>query len=159
MIKMLEESSEQPERYYEWMLWKSRQEDAKMKTLKKTSSMIWVTFRKEGLHKYPAALDDPKLATGGADDVSFLGYIHRHIFHFNVAIEVFHDDRDIEFIQFKRWLEKLYSEKTLELDYKSCEMICDDLAQQINNKYPGRKISITVSEDGENGATIDYEVS
>ena len=32
---MLEESSEQPERYYEWMLWKSRQEDAKMKTLKK----------------------------------------------------------------------------------------------------------------------------
>ena len=156
---MLEESSEQPERYYEWMLWKSRQEDAKMKTLKKTSSMIWVTFRKEGLHKYPAALDDPKLATGGADDVSFLGYIHRHIFHFKVAIEVFHDDRDIEFIQFKRWLESLYSNGTLELDYKSCEMICDDLAQQINHKYPGRKISLTVSEDGENGATIDYEVS
>ena len=129
-----------------------------MKTLKKTSSMIWVTFRKEGLHKYPAALDDPKLATGGADDVSFLGYIHRHIFHFKVAIEVFHDDRDIEFIQFKRWLESLYANGTLELDYKSCEMICDDLAQQINNKYPGRKISLTVSEDGENGATIDYEV-
>ena len=159
MIKMLEESAEQPERYYEWMLWKSRQEDAKMKTLKKTSSMIWVTFRKEGLHKYPAALDDPKLATGGADDVSFLGYIHRHIFHFKVAIEVFHDDRDIEFIQFKRWLESLYANGTLELDYKSCEMICDDLAQQINHKYPGRKISLTVSEDGENGATIDYEVS
>lgn len=159
MIKMLEESAEQPERYYEWMLWKSRQEDAKMKTLKKTSSMIWVTFRKEGLHKYPAALDDPKLATGGADDVSFLGYIHRHIFHFKVAIEVFHDDRDIEFIQFKRWLESLYANGTLELDYKSCEMICDDLAQQINKKYPGRKISLTVSEDGENGATIDYEVS
>ena len=156
---MLEKSLEQPERYYEWMLWKSRQEDAKMKTLKKTSSMIWVTFRKEGLHKYPAALDDPKLATGGADDVSFLGYIHRHIFHFKVAIEVFHDDRDIEFIQFKRWLESLYANGTLELDYKSCEMICDDLAQQINNKYPGRKISLTVSEDGENGATIDYEVS
>ena len=149
----------EPERYYEWMLWKSRQEDAKMKTLKKTSSMIWVTFRKEGLHKYPAALDDPKLATGGADDVSFLGYIHRHIFHFKVAIEVFHDDRDIEFIQFKRWLESLYANGTLELDYKSCEMICDDLAQQINNKYPERKISLTVSEDGENGATIDYEVS
>tara|TARA_B100000579_G_scaffold322304_1_gene272062 strand:- start:550 stop:1029 length:480 start_codon:yes stop_codon:yes gene_type:complete len=159
MIKMLEESAKQPERYYEWMLWKSRQEDAKMKTLKKTSSMIWVTFRKEGLHKYPAALEDPNLATGGADDVSFLGYIHRHIFHFKVAIEVFHDDRDIEFIQFKRWLESLYANGTLELDYKSCEMICDDLAQQINNKYPGRKISLTVSEDGENGATIDYEVS
>ena len=92
-------------------------------------------------------------------DVSFLGYPHRHIFHFKVAIEVFPDDRDIEFIQFKRWLESLYANGTLELDYKSCEMICDDLAQQINHKYPGRKISLTVSEDGENGATIDYEVS
>lgn len=154
----LTKNDKEPERYYDWMLWKTKQEDAKMQTLKKTTSKIWVTFRKEGLHKYPAALDDPKLATGGADDVSFLGYIHRHIFHFNVAIEVFHDDRDIEFIQFKRWLESLYSEGTLELDFKSCEMICDDLAQQINNKYPGRKITITVSEDGENGATIEYEV-
>lgn len=152
------QNNQEPERYYDWMLWKMRQEDAKMQTLKKTSSMIWVTFRKEGLHKYPAALEDPKLATGGADDVSFLGYIHRHIFHFKVAIEVFHDDRDIEFIQFKRWLEALYADGTLQLDYKSCEMICDDLAQMINQKYPGRKIELTVSEDGENGATISYEV-
>jgi len=147
------------ERYYDYMLRRSKEEDAKMQTLKKTNSMIWVTFRKEGLHKYPAALDDPKLATGGVDDVSFLGYIHRHIFHFTVAIEVFHDDRDIEFIQFKRWLEGLYADGTLQLDYKSCEMICDDLAETINNKYPNRKITITVSEDGENGATIEYEVS
>ena len=36
--------------------------------------LIWVTFRKEGIHKYPAALDDPKLATGDEYDVSFLGY-------------------------------------------------------------------------------------
>lgn len=28
-----------------------------------TSRMIWVTFEKEGLHKYPAALTDPALAT------------------------------------------------------------------------------------------------
>ena len=85
----------------------------------KASKMIWVTFRKEGLHKYPAALDDPKLATGDWDDVSFLGYVHRHIFHFKVAIEVFHDDRDIEFIQFKRWMEKMYAEGTMKLDFKS----------------------------------------
>tara|TARA_B100000676_G_C18039485_1_gene823971 strand:- start:1332 stop:1784 length:453 start_codon:yes stop_codon:yes gene_type:complete len=121
-----------------------------------TKRMIWVTFQKEGLHKYPAALDDPKLATGDEYDVSFLGYIHRHIFKFKVAIEVFHDDRDIEFIQFKRWLEKLYAEKTLELDYKSCEMISDDLFAKINEKYPGREVHIDVSEDGENGAHIEY---
>ena len=46
------------------------------------SKMVWVTFQKEGMHKYPAALDDPKLATGEWDDVSFLGHPHRHMFHF-----------------------------------------------------------------------------
>lgn len=149
----------QDERYHEYMLRRTMEENKKMAGLiKQKKAMIWVTFRKEGLHKYPAALDDPKLATGGADDVSFLGYIHRHIFHFKVAIEVFHDDRDIEFIQFKRWLEGLYADGTLQLDYKSCEMICDDLSSTINKKYPGRKIKLTVSEDGENGATIEYEV-
>ena len=125
--------------------------------MKKVFNQIWVTFKKEGIHKYPAALDDPKLATGGWDDVSFLGYPHRHIFHFTVGVEVFHDDRDIEFIQFKRWLERLYADGTLELDYRSCEMISDALAEKINEKYPGRKIEITVSEDGENGSTSRYE--
>ena len=119
-------------------------------------SMIWVTFKREGIHKYPAALEDPKLATGDEYDVSFLGYPHRHIFHFRVWIEVKHNDRDIEFIQFKRWLENLY-QGTLKLDYKSCEMIADDLHTQIAKKHPGRKIWIEVSEDGENGCIKKYK--
>ena len=125
--------------------------------MNKVFNQIWVTFKKEGIHKYPAALDDPKLATGDWDDVSFLGYPHRHIFHFRVGIEVFHDDRDIEFIQFKRWLERLYSDGTLELDYKSCEMVSDELAKRINMRYPKRNIVIEVSEDGENGSISKYE--
>jgi hypothetical protein len=119
--------------------------------------MIWVTFQKEGIHKYPAALTDPKLATGDEYDVSFLGYPHRHIFHFKVVIEVFHDDRDIEFIQFKRWLENLYKGAILALDYKSCEMIAEDLYTQINARHPGRAVTIEVSEDGENGCYIQFE--
>jgi|TARA_R100000027_G_scaffold62263_1_gene54249 hypothetical protein len=119
-------------------------------------SMIWVTFKREGIHKYPAALEDPKLKTGDEYDVSFLGYPHRHIFHFRVWIQVKHNDRDIEFIQFKRWLENLY-QGTLELDYKSCEMIADDLHTQIAKKHPGRKIWIEVSEDGENGCIKKYK--
>lgn len=115
--------------------------------------MIWVTFQKEGLHKYPAALTDPALA-----DVSFLGYPHRHMFKFKVWIEVTHDDRDIEFILFKRWLESLYAGGTLELDFKSCEMISDDLYAQITAKYPNRHITIEVSEDGENGSFAEYPV-
>jgi hypothetical protein len=120
------------------------------------NKMIWVTFRKEGMHKYPAALTDPALATGDEYDVSFLGYPHRHIFHFKVWISVTHDDRDIEFIQFKRWLENLYKEGTLQLDYKSCEMMSGDLFDAISNKYPNREVWIEVSEDGENGSFIKY---
>ena len=119
--------------------------------------MIWVKFSREGIHKYPAALDDPKLATGDEYDVSFLGYPHRHIFHFQVWISVEHNDRDIEFIQFKRWLEKLYDEKTLQLNYRSCEMMADDLYLKVNEKYPGREVWIEISEDGENGALMKWE--
>jgi hypothetical protein len=115
-----------------------------------------VRFQKEGIHKYPAAATDPALATGDEYDVSFLATLHRHIFHFEVTIEVFHTNRDIEFIQFKRWLEKQYSQNILALDYKSCEMMADDLYEVIATRYPDRNIIISVSEDNENGATISY---
>jgi len=126
---------------------------------------IWVTFQKEGIHKYPVALTDPALATGDEYDVSFLGYPHRHIFHFRVWIDVWHNDRDIEFIQFKRWLENLYrpadnnnKNSVLALDYKSCEMMADDLYLQIAARYPGRSVWIEVAEDGENGCLIKYNI-
>ena len=118
---------------------------------------IWITFQKEGIHCYPAAATDPALKTGDEYDVSFLGAPHRHIFHFRVWIDVVHNDRDIEFIQFKRWLENLYRQGTIQLDYKSCEMMADDLYLEIAARYPGRSVWIEVSEDGENGALIKYE--
>jgi len=120
---------------------------------------IFVTFQKEGIHCYPAAATDPLLATGDEYDVSFLGSPHRHIFHFRVSIDVFHNDRDIEFIQFKRWLENLYKDSILALDYKSCEMMADDLYIQIAGRYPGRNVTIEVSEDGENGCVINYNLT
>jgi hypothetical protein len=122
------------------------------------NKMIWVTFQKEGIHCYPAAATDPTLATGDYYDVSFLGTPHRHIFHFRVWLGVTHNDRDVEFIQFKRWLERLYSSEqgVLSLDYKSCEMMSDDLYAQISAKYPDREVWIEVSEDGENGSFIKY---
>ena len=120
------------------------------------SRNIWVTFSKEGVHLYPAAIDDPALATGQWDDVSFLGYAHRHIFHFRVEISVTHNDRDIEFIQFKRWLESLYSDGTLELNHRSCEMIAEELAETILTKYPKRELKISVAEDNENGANMHF---
>ena len=129
--------------------------------LEAANRKIFVQFQKEGIHCYPAAATDPKLNTAGEYDVSFLASPHRHIFHFRVSIDVFHNDRDIEFIQFKRWCESLYSgsSSVLELDWKSCEMIADDLYIQIADRYPGRAVVIEVSEDGENGCSISYNLT
>lgn len=107
---------------------------------------IFVTFQKEGIHAYPDA----------PEGVEFLRHPHRHIFHFRVDIEVWHDDRDIEFILFKRELEDQYKSETLQLDNKSCEMLANDLAEYIQDNYPGRDLKIEVSEDGENGAVSYY---
>lgn len=117
----------------------------------KASRMIWVTFQKSGFHKYPQAATDPALS-----DVSYLGQKHRHLFKFKVAIEIFHNDRELEFHQVLNFCESLYAEKTLDVDFKSVEMIADDLFDILALKYPKRKIIIDISEDGECGCSIEY---
>jgi hypothetical protein len=121
-------------------------DQTKQREIDLTNKQIFVTFQKEGIHKYPNA----------PEGVEFLQHPHRHMFHFRVEIDVFHNDRDIEFILFKREIERLYSDGILELDYKSCEMMADDLADYIYKKYPRRNFLIEISEDGENGAICHY---
>ena len=77
--------------------------------------LIWVTFKKEGIHKYPAALDDPNLATGDEYDVSFLGYPHRHIFHFKVSANFEIPKKYNKLIKVE---EKIRHEKLLRKDHK-----------------------------------------
>ena len=126
-----------------------------IKVIEKKNSWIWVTFQKEGIHCYPAAETDPRLNTGGDDCVKFLAAPHRHIFHFRVDISVTDHDREIEFIQFKRWFESLYAKGTLQLNFQSCEMLGQTLLDTIDEKYPNRSIKVSVSEDNENGAIVE----
>jgi hypothetical protein len=112
---------------------------------------IWVTFQKVGFHKYPAAASDPNLS-----DVSYLGVRHRHLFKFKVQIEVFHNDRELEFHQVLNFCESLFANQTIDIDYKSVEMLSDDLHEKLIEKYPGRRMKIEVSEDGECGGLIEY---
>lgn len=113
---------------------------------------IWVTFQRAGFHRYPAASEDPKLS-----DVSYLGSRHRHLFKFRVEIEIFHNDRELEFHQVLNYCESLYKDNHLEIDYKSVEMLADDLYLQLANRYPDRFMAIEVSEDGECGCRIEYK--
>ena len=114
--------------------------------VKKMIRSIFVQFRKEGIHCYP---DAPA-------GVEFLKHPHRHMFHFKATVSVEHNDRDIEFILFKRELESIFDSGAMEVDYKSCEMLAEELIDYITDKYPNRVISVEVSEDGENGATLSY---
>jgi hypothetical protein len=120
-------------------------------------SFIYVTFQKEGYHCFPEAATNPAFATGDTYDVSHLAHKHMHYFFFKVWVEVNHSNRDIEFIQFRRWLESLYSSNALELNNKSCEMICEDLYAEISNRYPNQEVRIDVSEDNINGAYLEFK--
>lgn len=115
---------------------------------------IYVNFQKAGFHKYPAAETDPMLS-----DVSYLGNRHRHLFKFIVQIEIFHNDRELEFHQVLNYCESLFESQTIDIDYKSVEMLADDLYLQLAEKYPGRNIKINVSEDGECGCIIEYNTT
>ena len=114
----------------------------------KNNKRIFVTFQIEGLHKWPDATNHP--------GVEFLANEHRHMFHFRVDLQVWHDDREVEFILFKRELEGLYTDREIRLDFKSCEMMADELGKYIQTNYPGRHFSIEVSEDGENGCLVEF---
>jgi hypothetical protein len=119
-------------------------------------TFIYASIQKEGYHCFPEAGDDPKYATGDEYDVSHLALRHMHYFFIKVWVEVKHSNRDIEFIQFRRWLESLYGDNILNLNSKSCEMIGEDLYKIISEKYQGVEIRIDVSEDNINGALIEF---
>lgn len=119
---------------------------------------IYVNFQKSGFHRYPAAGTDPQLCSAGEYDVSYLAARHRHLFKFNVQIEIFHNDRELEFHQVLTYCESLF-ENTIEIDSKSVEMLADDLYLQLASRYPGRNMKISVSEDGECGCVIEYNLT
>lgn len=90
----------------------------------------------------------------------YLASQHRHLFHFEVRMIVPHDDRSTEFHDL------LHDAKSHLLDIaksgrdgalvfgpRSCEMIGRELADKLAAQYQ-RAVTVTVSEDGECGATV-----
>ena len=134
----------------------TQQEREQTEFCKQTATRtIWVTFQRTGFHRYPAAETDPLLA-----DVSYLGQRHRHLFKFRVAIQVWHNDRELEFHQVLNYCESLFDTGTIDIDYKSVEMLADDLYDQLTSRFgTSREMVIEVSEDGECGCVIRYPAS
>lgn len=112
--------------------------------------MIQVSTQKEFFHRYP----------GAPDEVAFLRTLHRHMLHFKVSIEVFHNDRDLEFIMVKRRLENyLDVYLTCTEERTSCEDVAIHLIKIMHEWYGVRSVTVEVMEDGENGAIVSWEGS
>ena len=84
-------------------------------------------------------------------DVAFLAIRHRHNFGIQLEKEVFHNERDCEFILLKRNIEKYIEDqygKPAEFGNMSCESIAEELLRSFNATM------VQVDEDGENYAKV-----
>ena len=107
---------------------------------------IVIKLQIEGVHSWP---------TCPIEEVEFLKYEHRHIFHIRIEKEVKHNDRDIEIIQFKRHIERLFTNRFYNYDRMCCYFgpwSCEDIAEWILKEFD--LDSVEVLEDNENGAII-----
>ena len=107
---------------------------------------VYITDTAEFIHQY---VDAP-------DEVYYLRYPHRHLAHIKITIEVFHDDREIEFIMLKHKVHHYidHLERSLKC---SCEMFADMLLSYLQDEYgKNRDIKIEVNEDDENGCEVIY---
>ena len=109
---------------------------------------VIVKLQVDGTHNWPAAREV-------FPEVGFLSDTHRHMFHITAKKAVNHDDRDVEFVMFKRdILESLYdkyydvNKRTHVFGAKSCEMIAREIFEFFDCEY------VSVYEDNENGAEV-----
>lgn len=127
--------------------------------------LIFVTTQFEGFHEY----------AGAPDEVAFLRSLHRHMFHVKVTLEVYHEDREVEFIMLKRWLEARIDHLAFNVGLgfnhiASCESFAEQIYKEIkaqgglkltNDSEPiytrKRYLKIEVNEDLENGSVIEDE--
>ncbi len=99
-------------------------------------------FQVEGFHNWPDA-------KGERD---YLVNRHRHLFYVEASIELFHNEREIEFHDFLAFCKTEFLGG--EMGSKSCETMASELVIEIENKWSNRKVSVSIFEDNEVGASV-----
>lgn len=111
---------------------------------------LFVTVKNQfdDLHYYPNA----------PVEVSYLRNFHRHTFVLTSTIQVFHEDRELEFYMVKDFIDSVIPDLKELVAEKSCENIASFVLDTLKNKYGiNRAYSISCSEDGWNTATVEEE--
>lgn len=106
---------------------------------------IWVNYMFEGFHRWETAPTHRQ----------YLRSRHRHLFYVRAEIQVFENDREIEFHDFIDFCK----EHLNDVPYlaNSCEHMAHHLLDAIIKKHPDRWVKVSVSEDNEVGATVVTE--
>ena len=113
---------------------------------------VFATSSFVGFHRWPEA----------SGSRAYLASEHRHLFGVTAEIEVGHDDREVEFHDIATALDRIppgtfdTDRGGYDLGRSSCEDIAVNFAQVLNDDYPGRRITITVTEDNECGARLTF---
>ena len=107
------------------------------------SALAVVRFTQEGWHNWSGA-------TGKRE---YLASRHRHLFYFEVSLEVFHNDREVEFHDLLDFCKA--NTGAPEFGGVSCENIAESLAKKITLRYEGRRAIVSVFEDNEVGAIVE----
>lgn len=105
---------------------------------------IVVSFQFEGMHRWPNA---PQELTE-----RYLKNLHRHIFHVRAWREVNHNDRDVEFIAFKREMIDYITFNNPSVPVDLINDSCETIAEKLLKKFGLSKCEVL--EDGENGAVV-----
>lgn len=113
-----------------------------------------LSFKVEGLHHWPEA----------EGNEAYLKYPHRHMFHYLIKIEQFHNNRDVEYLEWRRKLNYVFEcslnrkNEVQDFGSKSCETLANECLNYIKEhpEFDKRSIVVSVFEDGENGAEVTY---
>ncbi len=101
-----------------------------------------IKFSTVGMHKWAAAPDHRE----------YLRFPHRHNFFVEVTIQVWHNEREIEFHDLLQFCKDNFPQG----EYKgaSCETLAEQLLEKLVTEYPERLVQVSVLEDNENGAIV-----
>lgn len=106
---------------------------------------VWASVTAPGFHHWPDAT--PHRA--------YLADHHRHLFHLHARVRVTHEDRQVEFHDLSDTLRTWWGPHPRDCGTASCETLARALAAHLDQL--GMSVhTVTVSEDGEHGATLTY---
>lgn len=107
---------------------------------------VYCTLQVEGTHNWPNC---------PYEEVAYLRDPHRHVFHIKAYKEVFHDDRDVEFIMLKHQITTYIRSRYFSVPQELCvfgAMSCEMIGRELIERFGLSRVE--VSEDNENGAVV-----